>query len=88
MSDIRPVLSVIWDDRADAQQYRGTFLPHKLERGKVDSQNAFDAISELIEISARISCKAVRKSRVTSSVFNSDIERLRQALSRVKGESA
>lgn len=43
------------------------------------------AVAELIEAVDRMERKAVEQARLTSSVFNSDIARVRAALSRVRG---
>lgn len=44
------------------------------------------AVAELIEAVDRMERKAVEQARLTSSVYNSDIARLRAALSRVRGQ--
>ncbi len=48
-------------------------------------ENARAAIAELIEAAARLERKAIEQSRLTSSVFNSDVQSLRSALACVRG---
>lgn len=52
-----------------------------------DMKEARAAVAELIEAAHRLERKAIEQARLTSSVFNSDVESLRNALSRVRGET-
>ena len=45
------------------------------------------AVAELIEAATRLQRKAVQRSRITSSVFSSDVEDVRAALANVGPQS-
>jgi len=49
------------------------------------SLSARAAVAELISAADRLQRKAIQKSRLTSSVFTSEVESLRDALARVYG---
>ncbi|HVI55451.1 MAG TPA: hypothetical protein VM621_10410 [Luteibacter sp.] len=51
----------------------------------VNMRDARDAVAELIDASDRLQRKAIRKSKLTSSVFTSDVDKTRAALARVGG---
>lgn len=52
------------------------------QRELLDVRNA---VAELVGAADRLERKTVEQARLTSSVFNSDVESLRAALARVKG---
>ncbi|MEW2849774.1 hypothetical protein [Stenotrophomonas maltophilia] len=67
----------------------GVVLNGRFSQCTVDEfDEAKEAMSELIRAVGRLERKAVEQARLTSSVFNSDLESVRAALARVKGESA
>ena len=53
--------------------------------GNAAVDSAIASVAGLVEAADRLERKAVEQARLTSSVFNSDVQNLRDALARVRG---
>ncbi|TDB26689.1 hypothetical protein ATCM_02930 [Stenotrophomonas sp. ATCM1_4] len=78
------VLEVMDRDAELALSWNGRAKPESQQAFR-ESKEARAAVAELIEAAGRLERKAIEQARLTSSVFNSDVDRLRSALSRVRG---